>query len=105
MGMPHSSFENQLSTYASKQLGRPDCKLNQRDFFISGVPLTVLAVVLLLTLGYDTSIDKYGHPPPMIVAETGTSEKLRPKVATETIPSEAAHVHWNRDMANWDDFL
>jgi hypothetical protein len=104
MGMPHSSFDNQLATAASKQIGRDDCRLTQRDFRVSGGPLTILAVILLLTLGYDTCIGKYGNPPPMIISETGTSKQLRPKVATENTPSEADDVQWNRDMANWDDF-
>lgn len=104
MGLPHSSFDNQSATSASKKLNREGCHLTQRDFFISGVPLTILAVIFLLTLGHDTCIDKYGHPPPMIVAETGTSERLRPKVATENMPSEADDVQWHRDMANWDEF-
>lgn len=104
MGMIHSSFDNLAAYNASKGIGKRDKELTQRDFRIAGGPLTVLAAFLVLVLGFGVCVNSYGLPPPVVVSETGTPEKLKPRVAKENLPREAKQVAYNDEMADWKDF-
>lgn len=103
-GMPHSSFDNMVSYTASRTLGSKRKELTQRDFRMSGCPTTLLAAVLILVVGFGVCVYNYGMPPPVVVSETGTPEKLQPKVVRENRPPEAREVMYNEQMANWKAF-
>lgn len=105
MGMKHSSFDNVLSHACSRKLQRPRCELTGADFRSTGVPLSIWAGILLMLVGFNMCIHNYGHPPPVIIAETGTPEQLKPKVAKDNLPSETSQITWNRDMADWKAFM
>jgi len=105
MGMPHSSFDNLASYMTSRTLGRSHLELKQRDFRISGGPVTFLAAIVILVFGFGVCVANFGMPPPVVVSETGTPEKLKPKVVVENRPPEAKQVAYNDQMANWKAFL
>lgn len=105
MGMQFSSFDNHLSHSCSRRLHRPKCELTSADFRSTGVPLSVWAGILLMTVGFNVCIHNYGHPPPVVIAETGTPAQLKPKVAKQNLPSEASEITWNEDMADWKSFM
>jgi hypothetical protein len=106
MGLPQSSFDNSSAYTESRKYGRPKVQLTQRDFRIPGLAVTVVAVVLLLFLGFGTCVFNYGLPPPIVVSEVSeTPEKLKPKVVTENRPKEAKQVSYNKLMVNWKTFL
>mmetsp|Transcript_24101 Transcript_24101/g.38288 ORF Transcript_24101/g.38288 Transcript_24101/m.38288 type:complete len:720 (+) Transcript_24101:110-2269(+) len=106
MGLPQSSFDNSAAYTTSRCLGRQRIILTQRDFRIPGVAVTIIAVILLLFLGFGTCVFNYGMPPPVIVSEVSkTPEKLQPKIVIENRPKEAEEVSYNGMMDDWKTFL
>merc|ERR1719453_587533 len=79
--------------------------LTQRDFRLTGIAITVVAVILLLFLGFGVCVFNYGMPPPVVVSEVSeTPEKLKPKVVRENRPQEAKEVSYNKLMVDWKTF-
>merc|ERR1719453_1804203 len=80
--------------------------LTQRDFRLTGIAITVVALILLLFVGFGVCVFNYGLPPPVVVSEVSeTPEKLKPKVVRENRPEEATEVSYNRRMGDWKSFL
>merc|ERR1719316_1270443 len=105
MGLPHSSFDNASAFTESRKYGRPKVQLTQRDFRLPGIAVTVVAVILLLFLGFGVCVSNYGMPPPVVVSEVSeTPEKLKPKIVTENRPEEASEVSYNKMMGDWKSF-
>jgi hypothetical protein len=106
MGFPYSSFDNAISYTESRKYGRPRMALTQRDFRITGFAITIVAVILLLFMGFGVCVLNYGLPPPVVFSEVSeTSEKLQPRVVTENRPLETKEVSYNKRMVNWKTFL
>jgi hypothetical protein len=106
MGLPQSSFDNTAAFNVSHKLGRPRIVLTQRDFRLPGIAVTIIAVLLLLFVGFGTCVVNYGMPPPVVISEVSeTPEKLKPKIVIENRPKEATEVSYNRMMGDWKTFL
>jgi len=104
MGLPTSSFDNLASYQMSKAFNKPTFHLAQRDYSMSGMPLTIFACLTTVTLGFFICIQNYSLPPPVIISETGTPEALKPRVATENLPVEASQVSYTDKMVDWKTF-
>jgi di/tricarboxylate transporter len=105
MGLPQSSFDNSSAYTESRKYDRPQVVLKQRDFRIPGVAITIVAVFVLLFLGYGVCVFNFGMPPPVVVSEVSeTPEKLKPKIVTENRPEEAGEVSYNKMMGDWKSF-
>jgi len=104
-GLPHTSFDNLAAITASMGVQRRSVKLSKKDFqrvIVAGTSWGWLVVVLL---GGTLCAFKFGSPPPIVIADTGTPEGLKPKVVTENMPEEVEDVGWNDNVANWKAFL
>lgn len=106
MGHPRSSLDNVQSYMTSMDIGQtqPRKQLSPRDFRISGGVFTIFAGLLVLSLGYGICTMNFGPPPPVGFSQTGTPEKLKPKVVKENIPKEAEEVKYTEKLANWTTF-
>eukprot|EP00927_Polykrikos_kofoidii_P063077 TRINITY_DN5788_c0_g1_i1.p1 TRINITY_DN5788_c0_g1~~TRINITY_DN5788_c0_g1_i1.p1 ORF type:complete len:740 (-),score=142.55 TRINITY_DN5788_c0_g1_i1:25-2244(-) len=104
MGLPQSSFDNQAALTASQALGEGRGELKQRDFAKGGVATSIIALVLLMTLGFGVCIMQFGMPPPSEISATGTPDALIPRVTKENFPKELREVSFNKQIANWKDF-
>jgi len=105
MGLPQSSFDNTSAYSQSRKYNRKKVELSQKDFGVPGVAIALVAVALLMSLGFPICVYKYGMPPPIVVSEVSeTPEKLKPKVVIENRPKESKQVAYNKLMVDWKTF-
>jgi len=84
MGSPSASFDNVAAQTVAGSLGRRRCVLTSADYATPGIWISMLASVLIMTLGFGVGYMEHGMPQTMSkVASERTPEELNPKVVKE----------------------
>mmetsp|Transcript_8324 Transcript_8324/g.19591 ORF Transcript_8324/g.19591 Transcript_8324/m.19591 type:complete len:714 (+) Transcript_8324:70-2211(+) len=104
-GLPHTSFDNMAAIAASMGCHRRKVVLSKKDFQRVLLPATTAGWLSVVLIGSLVCTAVFGSPPPLIVAETGTPENLKPKVVKENTPQEVEQIGWNDKLANWREFM
>jgi len=83
MGSPSASFDNVAAQTVAGSLGRRRCVLTHADYATPGIWISMIASILIMTLGFGVGYMEHGMPKSMEVASERTPEELNPKVVKE----------------------